>query len=45
VPVNYGYLGGSVALGMNDDPARRAIAGGNVIALGIDSGNLTDTPG
>ena len=43
MPVNYGYLGGSVILGMNDGPARRAIAGGNVIALGVDSGNLTDT--
>ena len=43
MPVNYGYLGGSVILGMNDGPARRAVASGNVIALGVDSGNLTDT--
>jgi len=43
MPVNYGYLGGSVILGMNDGPARRAIAGGNIIALGVDSGNLTET--
>ena len=43
MPINYGYLGGSVILGMGDGPARRAIAGGNVIALGVDSGNLTDS--
>ena len=44
MPVNYGYLGGSVVLGMADGPARRAIASGNVIALGVDSGNrVTDT--
>jgi nitroimidazol reductase NimA-like FMN-containing flavoprotein (pyridoxamine 5'-phosphate oxidase superfamily) len=43
MPINYGYLGGSVILGMSDGPARRAIAGGNVIALGVDSGNTTDT--
>ncbi len=43
MPVNYGYLGGSVILGMADGPARRSIAGGNVIALGVDSGNLADT--
>jgi nitroimidazol reductase NimA-like FMN-containing flavoprotein (pyridoxamine 5'-phosphate oxidase superfamily) len=43
MPVKYGYLGGSVILGMSDGPARRAIAGGNVIALGVDSGHLTDT--
>jgi len=42
VPVNYGYLGGSVILGMNDGPARRAIASGNVIALGVDSGSPQD---
>jgi nitroimidazol reductase NimA-like FMN-containing flavoprotein (pyridoxamine 5'-phosphate oxidase superfamily) len=42
MPVNYGYLGGSITLGMNDGPARRAISGGNVVALGVDSGPLTD---
>jgi nitroimidazol reductase NimA-like FMN-containing flavoprotein (pyridoxamine 5'-phosphate oxidase superfamily) len=42
MPVNYGYLGGSVILGMSDGPARRALAEENVIALGVDSSNLTD---
>jgi len=42
MPINYGYLGGSVILGFGDGPARRAIASGHVIALGVDSGNLTD---
>jgi len=42
MPVTYGYLGGSVILGMNDGPARRAVAGGNVIALGVDNGNAQD---
>jgi nitroimidazol reductase NimA-like FMN-containing flavoprotein (pyridoxamine 5'-phosphate oxidase superfamily) len=38
MPVNYGYLGGSIILGMNDGPAQRSIADGNIIALGVDSG-------
>jgi hypothetical protein len=42
MPVNYGYLGGSVILGMGDGPARRAVAEENVIALGVDSANFTD---
>lgn len=42
MPVNYGYLAGSVILGMNDGPARRALADGNVIALSVDSGQQTD---
>jgi uncharacterized protein len=42
MPVNYGYLGGSVILGMSDGPARRAIAGGNVIALSVDSDRRAD---
>jgi nitroimidazol reductase NimA-like FMN-containing flavoprotein (pyridoxamine 5'-phosphate oxidase superfamily) len=42
MPVNYGYLGGSVILGMSDGPARRALAEENVIALGVDSSNLSD---
>lgn len=42
MPVNYGYLGGSVILGMGDGPARRAAAAENVIALGVDSSNLAD---
>jgi len=42
MPVTYGYLGGSVILGMSDGPARRAVAGGNVIALSVDSGHPQD---
>ena len=40
MPVNYGYLGGSVIFGMSDGPARRALAEENVIALGVDSAHL-----
>ena len=43
MPVNYAYLGGSIILGMADGPARRAIAAGNIIALGVDSGPRNDT--
>jgi uncharacterized protein len=42
VPVHYGYLGGRVIIGINDGPVRRAVIGGNVIALGIDSADLTE---
>jgi len=42
VPVNYEYLGGSVILSMADGPPQRAIALGNVIALGVDTANLPE---
>ncbi len=42
VPVNYGYLGGSVVFGMADGPAQRAIGGDHVIALGVDGADLAD---
>ena len=37
VPVSYAYLGGSIVLGMQDGPAFRTAARGNVIALSVDN--------
>lgn len=42
MPVNYSYLGGSVMFGMSDGPARRALSGGHVVALGVDSGKVNE---
>jgi hypothetical protein len=37
LPVSYAYLGGSILLGMQDGPAFRTAARGNVIALSVDN--------
>ena len=37
VPVNYGYLGGSIILAMGAGPTQRAISGGNIIGFGVDN--------
>jgi nitroimidazol reductase NimA-like FMN-containing flavoprotein (pyridoxamine 5'-phosphate oxidase superfamily) len=41
-PVSYQYLGGDVIIGTADGPLRRAVARGNVIALGVDNAHFTD---
>lgn len=41
-PVSYQYLGGDVIIGAHDGAVRRAIARGNVVALGIDNATLAD---
>ncbi len=42
LPVSYQYLGGTVVIGMRDGRARRAIADGNVIAMGVDNADLAE---
>jgi len=42
VPVNYGYLGGSVILAIGDGPAQQALALGNIIGLGVDNAHTNE---
>jgi nitroimidazol reductase NimA-like FMN-containing flavoprotein (pyridoxamine 5'-phosphate oxidase superfamily) len=44
-PVRYQYLGGDVIIGAHDGPVRRAIARGNVVALGVDNATIDGPPG
>ncbi len=41
VPVHYRYLGGSVIIAMRDGRARRAMADGNIVAMGVDNADRT----
>ena len=42
LPVNYGYLGGTVILALGDGPAQRALSLGNIIGLGVDNAHLPE---